>query len=253
MNSVKYICAVGLGLLTLAGCQRKATPGASTSVVPETMNKVSVVNTDYTYFSAKGKVQSENSKLSANLTLRMKKNEVIWASVQALGFEAARLKVTPDSVYMVNRLKDEYLVGSYDMLRQRYNIDVDFNMLQDILIGNFVPGSSDREKVEQDGPMQHLRTLRTNLQIDQFVDTTRYKLKRAEVRNLQSKDYMSVDYQEFEDLNGKPFAMALLLSIQQPEGNAAKTNVVAVRHRQVSTSETSLDFPFSVPSNYERK
>ncbi|WP_205500544.1 DUF4292 domain-containing protein [Rufibacter psychrotolerans] len=253
MNSIKIIYALGLSLLVLTGCQKKATPGASGPVAPETLNKVSVLNTDYTYFTAKGKVQSENSKLSANLTLRMKKDEVIWASVQALGFEAARLKVTPDSVYVVNRLKDEYLVGSYDMLRQRYNVDVDFKTLQEIIIGNFVPGDPKREKLEQDGPMQHLRTLRSNLQIDQYVDTTRYKLKRAEVRNLQTKDYMSVDYQEFEDVNGRPFAMALLLSIQQPEGNAAKTNVVAVKHRQVSTSETSLDFPFSVPSNYERK
>ncbi|WP_181305023.1 DUF4292 domain-containing protein [Rufibacter sp. XAAS-G3-1] len=253
MNSKSYIYAFGLSLLVLVGCQKKAVPVASGTVAPENINKVSVVNTDYTYFSAKGRVQSESSKISANLTLRMKKNEVIWASVQALGFEAARLKVTPDSVYVVNRLKDEFFAGSYDMLRQRYNVDVDFNTLQEILIGNFVPSDSKREKLAQEGPVQHLRTLRTNLQIDQFVDTTRYKLKRTEVRNLQTKDFMTVDYQDFEDLNGKPFAMALLLSIQQPEGNASKTTVVAVKHRQVSTSETSLDFPFSVPSNYERK
>ncbi|ALI98777.1 DUF4292 domain-containing protein [Rufibacter tibetensis] len=253
MNKNNFLYTLGLSLLVLVGCQKKVTPSASGAIAPETMNKVSVVNTDYTYFSAKGKVQSENSKMSANLTLRMKKNEVIWASLQAFGFEAARLKVTPDSVYIVNKLKDEYLVGSYEVLRQRYNVDVDFKTLQDILIGNFVASTSNGEKLEQDGPNQHLRTKRGNLQIDQYVDTTRYKLKRTEVRNLQNKDYMSVDYKDFEDVNGKPFAMALLLSIQQPEGNASKTNVVAVKHRQVSTAETSLDFPFSVPSNYERK
>lgn len=253
MSSSRYLCVLGLSLLVLVGCQKKVTPGASASVAPETINKVNVVNTDYTYLSAKGKVQSENSKLSANLTLRMKKNEVIWASLQAFGFEAARLKVTPDSVYVVNRLKDEYLIGSYELLRQRYNIDVDFNTLQEILIGNFVPGDPSKSKVEQEGPVQHLRSLRGSLQLDQYVDTSKFKMKRAEVRNLQNKDYMSVDYQDFEDVNGKPFAMALLLSIQLPEGNTAKTNLVAVKHRQVSTAETSLDFPFSVPSNYERK
>ncbi|WP_082161768.1 DUF4292 domain-containing protein [Rufibacter radiotolerans] len=253
MSRSRYVCALGLSLLVLIGCQKKMVPGASGAIAPENMNNINVVNTDYTYLTAKGKLQSEHSNLSANLTIRMKKNEVIWASVQAFGFEAARLKVTPDSVYIVNRLKEEYLIGSYEVLRQRYNVDVDFNTLQEILIGNFVPGEADKVKLEQDGPMQHVRTLRTNLQLDQFVDTTRFKLKRAEVRNLQNKDYMSVDYQDFEDVNGKPFAMALLLSIQQPEGNSAKTSVVAVKHRQVSTSETSLDFPFSVPSNHERK
>ena len=249
----KYIYALGLSMLVLVGCTKKTVPGASAAAEPEKINKVSVVNTDYQYFSAKGKIQSENSKLSANLTLRVKKNEVIWASVQAFGLEAARMKITPDSVYLVNRMKDEYLVGSYETLRKRYNIDVDFKTLQEILIGNYVPGTPSLEKVIIEGPVQHIRQQRGSLQVDQFIDTTRYKLKRVEVRNPQSKDLMTVDYQDFEDLNGKPFPMALLLSIQQPEGDNGKASTVGVRLRQVSTSDTSLDFPFSVPSGYERK
>ncbi|MGV3540537.1 MAG: DUF4292 domain-containing protein [Rufibacter sp.] len=250
----KYIYALGLSLLVMAGCQKKTTPGASASTPePEKFNNISVVNTDYQYLSAKGKIQSENSKLSANLTLRVKKDEVIWASVQAFGLEAARIKITPDSVYIVNRMKDEYLIGSYETLRQRYKVDADFKALQEILIGNYVPGNTQREKATMEGPVQHIRQQRGNLQVDQFIDTTRYKLKRIEVRNPANKDLMTVDYQDFEDLNGKPFPMALLLSIQQPEGNTDKTNVVGVRLKQVSTSDTSLDFPFSVPSNHERK
>lgn len=251
MNS-NHLYVLGLSLLLLVGCTKKTAPSGSASTGPENINRVSVVNTDYIYLVAKGKIQSENSKLGANLTLRVKKNEVIWASVQAFGLEAARMKITPDSVYIVNRMKDEYLVGSYEVLRKRYNVDVDFNTLQEILIGNYVPGDPKQEKVDLEGPVQHIRQLRNNLQIDQFVDTTRYKLKRTEVRNLVNKDMMTVDYQDFEDLDGKPFPMALLLSIQQPEGSG-KNSVVGVRLRQVSTTETSLDFPFSVPSDHERK
>ncbi|MFC6996812.1 DUF4292 domain-containing protein [Rufibacter roseus] len=251
MNS-NYLYAVGLSLLMLVGCSKKTTPSVSASVEPEVINKVKVVNTDYAYFSAKGKVQSENSGLSANITLRMKKGEVIWASVQKFGAEVARLKLTPDSVYIVNRLQNEALVGSYELLSRRYNVDVDFNTLQEVLIGNFVPVGK-QELINENGPVQHVRQVRGRLQIDQIVDTTRYKLKRVEVRNLANKDLMTVDYQEFEVLEGKPFAKSLLLTIQQPEGNRDKSNIVVVKHNQVSTSDTSLDFPFSVPSNYERK
>ncbi|WP_192822335.1 DUF4292 domain-containing protein [Rufibacter sp. LB8] len=245
--------SLALGLLVLAGCQKKVTPGTSVGAGPEKINKISVVNTDFQFFTAKGKVQSENSGLSANITIRMKKNEVIWASVQKIGFEVARLKITPDSVYIVNKLKDEYVIGSYAKLAQQYKIDVDFKTLQEVILGNYVPGDPSKEKVNLDGPVQHVRQLRSNLQIDQFIDTTRYKLKRTEVRNLGNKDLMTVDYQDFSDLNGRSFAHSLLLTIQQPEGNTAKNNIVVVKHSQVSTSETSLDFPFSVPSGYERK
>ncbi|GGK75342.1 DUF4292 domain-containing protein [Rufibacter glacialis] len=253
MNRSSVIYALGMSLLVLVGCQRKVASGPAAGVSPETMNKVSVVNTDYTYFSAKGKVQSENSGLSANITLRMKKDEVIWASVQKLGFEVARLKITPDSVYMVNKVQNETLIGSFALLAKRYNVDVDFKTLQELLIGNYVPGDAQQEKFKQDGPVQNVRQVRGQLQIDQMIDTTRFKLKRTEVRNLANKDLMTVDYQEFEELNGRPFAKSLLLTIQQPEGNTAKTSIVVVKHNQVSTADSSLDFPFSVPSNYERK
>lgn len=250
--SNNYLYFLGLSLLVLVGCGKKTVPGASASAEPEVLNKVSVVNTDYSFFSAKGKVQSENSGLSANISLRLKKDEVIWASVQKMGFEVARLKVTPDSVYLVNKLANEALVGSYELLSKRYNVDVDFSTLQEFLIGNFVPATR-QEMINEDGPVQHVRQVRGRLQIDQIVDTTRYKLKRVEVRNLTNKDLMTIDYQDFEEVEGKPFAKSLLLTIQQPEGNRAKSNIVVVKLNQVSTSESSLDFPFSVPSNYERK
>lgn len=252
MNS-KYVYVWCLSLLVMVGCGKKIVPGASGPVIPEVINKVSVVNTEYTFFSAKGKVQSENSGLSANITLRMKKDEVIWASVQKLGFEVARLKITPDSVFIINKLANESMIGSYALLAKRYNVDIDFKTLQEVLIGNYVPAPGKAEKVSADGPVQHVRQMRGNLQIDQIIDTTRYKLKRTEIRNLTNKDLMTVDYQEFEVVSGKPFAKSLLLTIQQPEGNRTKTNIVVVKHSQVSTSETSLDFPFSVPSTYERK
>ncbi|QHL88381.1 DUF4292 domain-containing protein [Nibribacter ruber] len=252
MNS-KLLPLWALTLLLLASCKKDIVPVASPGNAPETINKVNVVNIDYNYLSAKGNVQLESQNLSANVTMRLKRDEMIWATVSKLGIEAVRLKITPDSVYMINRLKQEYFAGSYALLQQKYKIDVNFKELQDILVGNFVPGDPAKEKYMEMGPIQHVRQLRNNLQVDQFVDTTRYKLKRIEVRNLTNKDLMTMDYQEFDKVNGKPFPMALLLTIQQPEGNAAKTTVVAVKHKQVSVSETSLDFPFSVPSDYERK
>jgi hypothetical protein len=252
MNS-KFLTLWAVSLFLFASCKKDIVPEASTGAGPETINKVNVVNTDYSYLSAKGNVQLESQNLSANVTMRLKKDEVIWASVSKLGIEAVRLKVTPDSVFMINRLKQEYFAGTYALLQEKYKIDVNFKELQDMLVGNFVAGDPAKEKYMDMGPVQHVRQLRNNLQVDQFVDTTRYKLKRVEVRNLNNKDLMTMDYQEFDNVNGKPFPMALLLTIQQPEGNTAKTTVVAVKHKQVSVSETSLDFPFSVPSDYERK
>lgn len=255
MNS-KYLYSLALCVLMLAGCQKKMTPGTSSgaSATPEVINsKVKVANTDFTFLSAKGKVQMSGSGLGANLTLRMKRNEVIWASVQALGFEAARIKVTPDSVYIVNKLEQEYFAGSYELLKQKFKVDVSFSALQDLLIGNYVATTDASEKIMQEGTVQRTQQQRGSLQIDQFIDTALFKLTRMEVRNLTNKDLMKVDYSEFEQVEGKPFPKSVVLSIQQPEGNKEKTKEAVVKLRQVSTTETSLDFPFSVPSDYERK
>lgn len=90
----------------------------------------------------------QSRKLTANI--RMQKDSVIWMNVKKLNVEAARIKITPDSIYVVDRLNKEYFVKDISFLEKEYNLPSrktgpsNFKVLQEIILGNpiFFEGSS---------------------------------------------------------------------------------------------------------------
>lgn len=72
-------------------------------------------------------------------TLRMKKDSAIWISITpALGIEMIRMIVTPDSLKYLSKIPDNkfYYLGTFEDLNKLADLDVDFDMLQDLFVGN---------------------------------------------------------------------------------------------------------------------
>ncbi len=80
-------------------------------------------------------------KQSFKANIRMKRDSIIWISISpALGIEVLRVMLTPDSVKYISRIPDQkhYFLGDFSVLSEVARIDLDFRMLQEILIGNAV-------------------------------------------------------------------------------------------------------------------
>lgn len=94
---------------------------------------------DYEWFAAKisTDVNMNGEKTSFKTNFRMKKDSIIWMSISpALGIEVARIIVTKDSVKFVDKWNDRYYLGGHEFIKDRINMDLDFNLLQDLAIGN---------------------------------------------------------------------------------------------------------------------
>jgi hypothetical protein len=188
------------------------------------------------------------------MSLRIRKDSLIWVSVvPGLGIEVARLRITPDSVYLVNRLNKTYFAGDYSLLREKFKVDVDFAMVQAILLGNYLPGEPGQEKVMTEPPLQHIRREEASLQIDQFLDLSDFKLKKLTIKDLQTNDALQVDYSAFEILEDHSFARLARIAVQQNKGNETKGTLAALEYSKVSLNEAGLSFPFSIPQGYARK
>ena len=83
------------------------------------------------------------------LNVRMAKDSVIWMSISpALGVEAARVLLTPDSVQVMSKLPGNRWVfsGNYSMLADAMQAPVNFDLVQSLLIGRplmMEPGTDD--------------------------------------------------------------------------------------------------------------
>ena len=102
-------------------------------------NKLKEKELKFDWFSAKFSADYANKgkKNSFGGQIRIRKDSLIWISLTPmLGIEAVRLMISQDSVKLINRINDTYFTGDYEYVNQFLNTNLDFDLLQDILLGN---------------------------------------------------------------------------------------------------------------------
>lgn len=86
-------------------------------------------------FSAELKVGEETEEFSG--IIRMCKDTAIWVSLRSYNIEGARFLITKDSVKFINRLEKTFYTGDFEFIKERFQMDMDYNMLQSIITNTF--------------------------------------------------------------------------------------------------------------------
>jgi hypothetical protein len=92
---------------------------------------------------------TEDNSDNFKATIRMRKDSAIWVSiVPALGIEMIRVMITPDSLKYLSKIPENkfYYTGRFDEIGRLIGIDFDFEMLQDLLVGNAIGLEKDEQR-----------------------------------------------------------------------------------------------------------
>lgn len=200
------------------------------------------INTDYQ--------GSDGKKYDVNVFVRMKKDSIIWISVNgALGIEGMRVLIDKDSVRIINKLDKEYQVRSITYLREVAALPLDLRTVQELIIGNpvfldtnivsYTTIGSTISLLSEGQWFRHLLSMNNN---DHLV--LHSKLDDADI--LRSRTCF-LNYSDYETDKGVKFSTNRTISVTE------KTKLdVKLNFKQYAFNET-LSYPFSVPKNYKRK
>ena len=85
----------------------------------------------------KSSASYKDDKQSQNVTaeIKVKKNEKILISIRFLGITLAKALITPDKVQYYEKINGSYFEGNYAALSQWLGTDLDFQKVQNMLIG----------------------------------------------------------------------------------------------------------------------
>ena len=221
--------------------------------IKETYSRLLANTIEFETFSAKINTDyqgSDGKKYDVNVFVRMKKDSIIWVSVNgALGIEGMRVLITKDSVHTLNKLDKEYQVRSIGYLQEVAALPLDLPTVQQLIIGNPVFLDSNILSYSTDGSavtlfsdgqwFKHLISMNNN---DHLV----LHSKLDDVDELRSRTCF-LTYSEYKNQNGVKFATNRTISVTE------KTQLdVKLNFKQYAFNET-LSYPFSVPKNYKRK
>jgi hypothetical protein len=124
---------------TLSACVGpKGLINSSSKSVSHILKSAQEKGAEVDWFTAqlKGQAQLNDKTYPISAQLRLRQDSVIWISISAiLGLEAARIHLTPDSVKLINRLNSTYFIGDIKELTIRYNLNLSFYEIQNVLLG----------------------------------------------------------------------------------------------------------------------
>jgi len=144
-------------LLTMSACTTKRSlvgPSVSITEPAKKLDEISSGNLEFDWYYAKGSatISYENTSLTANADIRVKKDSAILVVIRMLGLELGRAFITEDSFFLVNRMEGNYMAESIGSISKLYKIPFTFYELQQILAGNqLTEGMSAQQLLAIDG------------------------------------------------------------------------------------------------------
>ena len=220
--------------------------------------RANVAEIDFSYLTAKSKFsiksKDENTD-NANMNIRVRKDSLIWFSVQKLGIEAARGIATRDSIIILDKIHSEYSVYDFPTLSRQFNFELNFDLLQALIVGNLPLPKRPAQKIKNERDYLLLRQSEGKVLVENYIGEEDRKLKKLMVTEQPTKNTLRLDYADFKALNSFlfPYTSLITLDYKSDADGQFYQKLLQIRHTKVELVDKNPGFPFSIPRNYTRR
>ncbi|UBM62599.1 DUF4292 domain-containing protein [Candidatus Sulfidibacterium hydrothermale] len=215
---------------------------------------------NFRYFSGKLGIHYQKGNgepLNFRVQIRAKRDSLIWMSlIPAMGIEAARVVLTTDSVKMLNRMKKNYVIGSYQLIDSLMHTRITFSMIQALLFARVVDGPIIDSSATTDNGL-YLLKMKIQLTGDQgkthvleqkaWLNPEDFTLHRLELNDSRFPGKkMIILYNTYQTVSNTKLPLKMQVIIR------AKEKLVIDISFKKAEINVPHHFPFIVPSKYKR-
>ncbi len=239
-------------------------PADSTATRPSRLRpgideaRTNVAEIDFRYLTAKSKISFKSPEQdidNANINIRVRKDSLIWLSVNKLGIEAVRGLITRDSITVIDKIHREYTVYDFPTLSRQFNFEMNFALLQALIVGNLPLPRRPAQKIKNERDYLLLRQSEGKVLVENYIGEQDRKLKKLMLTEQPTKNTLRLDYDDFTSLNNFLFPYTSLVTLDyksRSDGQFYQT-LLQIKHNKVELVDKSPGFPFTIPANYQRR
>jgi len=250
---------LGMILLTVGCKSSKRGLQTQSGVLPpmkatELLDSLRLNQIDADWFSAKMRIDFDTPDERRKFTsyIRMRKDSIIWMNVKKVSVEAARILITPDSVYLIDRIHKEYAIAGFDLIEERLGMPLNatanlspFQALQAMLLGNIIEPSV-KWRAGADSTYYHLSADDKGLLIDYWTDKS-FQPSRVGFTDLRQERKVDLDLSDYAVEEGQPpFSYHRFIQLMSPEFGEID---VDIQFSKVEFNEAKST-PFRIPVHY---
>jgi len=201
--------------------------------------------------TARAKVfaESDGMAIEASANLIWIRDSVLWMNIKKLGIEAARVLVTRDSVFILNRLEKTFEARAIAALQREYSLPDGFAFLQYFLLATAWLPTDLHLQADIKDDLHRLSGSNNLLAADYRLEEGSFVLRRETFIQQRDSRILSLQFGGFEKLPGAgTFPYIRRIEAFSPETGALNLDLV------LTDIETNVpkSYRFDVPGHYQR-
>jgi hypothetical protein len=192
--------------------------------------------------------QDEDRTQSVNLSFRMEKDKAIWMSATVLGFPVAKVYITPNSVSYYEKISKSYFDGDFSLISEWLGTPLDFNKLQNLLIGQAIYDLREEAYEMEQSPRgyQFLPEETGSIKRMFLLDPSHLKASAQQLAQEAESRSVTITYSDYQTIDGNLFPENIKIIANE---GGRPTNI-EITYRSVEFDE-EVSFPFDIPSGYD--
>ena len=176
----------------------------------------------------------------------MENDKTIWVNAF---LNMVRVKITPDRVRFYNKLDNTYFDGDYALISEFLGADLQFENLQNLLLGEAIFNLKPKEFKKKTHPNSYMLTPKQpNALFDllYLINPTYFKLDAQLLSQSLKQNVLKIQYQSYQKVAGLvlPENMAITAT------NTNEQTTLNLNIKSVSLDQP-LRFPFNIPKGFK--
>ena len=216
-------------------------------IIEKHYNNKSEFSTLYIKSSARYADDKQTQNVTAEI--KIKKDEQILVSIRFLGITMAKALITPTTVSYYEKLNSKYFEGDFSSLSQWLGTDLDYNKIQNMLLGQAIDDLTKGKYLETllEQTYRLDDTSNKNTKKSFFLDADNFFVQKQEITQTAEERMIKVAYSDNKVYNQATLPTSVLINTFQKKGNTE----INLEYDSVTFNE-ELSFPYSVPNGYKR-
>ncbi len=203
---------------------------------------------DFEWFYSKANIRFKDARLNQSFssTIKIRKDSLIWLNVKKLGLEAGRALITPDSIFVINRLERTVYKRDFSYL-EKFNLEGDFQTLQQLLIGNALFINQESITTEKTDERITLTSKNEQTEGQYILSPEAFLLQKMLINDIENSREMAFTYDKYVELEATaPFSKERQITATSDETGEMVINIL-FNKTEFNKPQT---FPFSISPRY---
>ena len=180
------------------------------------------------------------------VTLRMERDKIIWLNA-FLGL--GRVMITPERVQFYDKINNQYFDGDYVLLSEFLGIELNFDQVQSLLIGEPIFNLNDKDYSISSNESSYILAPKAQsaiMELFLLFNPRHFKMDSQQLAQPLKRRFLEIDYLSYQDVETEILPQNLkIIAVEEDE-----ELIIEMEYKSVSVNE-EVRFPFIIPSGFD--